>query len=189
MQARYYDPVIGRFYSNDPVDAHSVHSFNRYAYANNNPYAYTDPDGKLSIRKIKPTPTPFPITPPPPPNAPPHEAPNTPNGSPPLTLPDLSDLPILTTTSILVIAVAIIQNSENGVQDEYEDLESAVGSVNPLDEVEYEGKTKSQGLKDQGFTEKWSGTDSDGVIQTAFKNPKTGKYTGGHESSKNDKYW
>jgi RHS repeat-associated protein len=21
MQARYYDPVIGRFYSNDPVDA------------------------------------------------------------------------------------------------------------------------------------------------------------------------
>lgn len=55
MQARYYDPVIGRFYSNDPVDAlghmqrgNSIaHGFNRYAYANNNPYKYTDPDGKF----------------------------------------------------------------------------------------------------------------------------------------------
>ncbi|WP_252730795.1 RHS repeat-associated core domain-containing protein [Colwellia sp. E2M01] len=50
MQARYYDPVIGRFYSNDPVDStrHNsvVHGFNRYAYANNNPYKYTDPDGR-----------------------------------------------------------------------------------------------------------------------------------------------
>ncbi|MBR9908485.1 MAG: hypothetical protein GYB30_10630 [Gammaproteobacteria bacterium] len=46
MQARYYDPVIGRFYSNDPVGFRGVHSFNRYAYANNNPYKYIDPDGK-----------------------------------------------------------------------------------------------------------------------------------------------
>lgn len=55
MQARYYDPVIGRFYSNDPVDAQAhltksnVHGFNRYAYANNNPYRYTDPDGKEGV--------------------------------------------------------------------------------------------------------------------------------------------
>ncbi|WDE10482.1 polymorphic toxin-type HINT domain-containing protein [Thalassomonas haliotis] len=46
MQARYYDPVIGRFYSNDPVGASNVHNFNRYAYANNNPYRYVDPDGR-----------------------------------------------------------------------------------------------------------------------------------------------
>ncbi len=46
MQARYYDPVIGRFYSNDPVGFNNVHNFNRYAYANNNPYKYVDPDGK-----------------------------------------------------------------------------------------------------------------------------------------------
>jgi len=53
MQARYYDPVIGRFYSNDPVDAVShlsneegIRGFNRYSYAVNNPYKYTDPDGK-----------------------------------------------------------------------------------------------------------------------------------------------
>jgi len=56
MQARYYDPVIGRFYSNDPVDAvghigkgNPVHGFNRYTYANNNPYKYTDPDGEFGI--------------------------------------------------------------------------------------------------------------------------------------------
>ena len=53
MQARYYDPVIGRFYSNDPVDAirhlsnaEGIKGFNRYSYAINNPYKYTDPDGK-----------------------------------------------------------------------------------------------------------------------------------------------
>lgn len=53
MQARYYDPVIGRFLSNDPVGAlgHSniAHGFNRYTYANNNPYKYVDPDGELGV--------------------------------------------------------------------------------------------------------------------------------------------
>lgn len=56
MQARYYDPVIGRFYSNDPVGAvehlgtsNGIHGFNRYAYANNNPYKYTDPTGESSL--------------------------------------------------------------------------------------------------------------------------------------------
>jgi len=48
MGARYYDPVVGRFISTDPVgfDEQNVHSFNRYAYANNNPYRYVDPDGR-----------------------------------------------------------------------------------------------------------------------------------------------
>ena len=46
MQARYYDPVIGRFYSNDPVGFTNIHTFNRYGYANNNPYKYIDPDGR-----------------------------------------------------------------------------------------------------------------------------------------------
>jgi RHS repeat-associated protein len=48
MQQRYYDPVIGRFYSNDPVgfSAKEPMLFNRYTYANNNPYKFVDPDGR-----------------------------------------------------------------------------------------------------------------------------------------------
>lgn len=56
MQARYYDPQLGRFYSNDPVDylghlqrGNSDHGFNRYTYANNNPYKYVDPDGEFAF--------------------------------------------------------------------------------------------------------------------------------------------
>lgn len=51
MGARYYDPVIGRFSAVDPVDYQegNIHSFNRYAYANNNPYRYTDPDGHTPL--------------------------------------------------------------------------------------------------------------------------------------------
>ena len=46
MQARYYDPVVGRFYSNDPVGfTGDITTFNRYSYVGNNPYKYTDPTG------------------------------------------------------------------------------------------------------------------------------------------------
>ena len=47
-QQRYYDPVIGRFLSIDPVaaDPDSGSNFNRYWYANNNPYRFIDPDGR-----------------------------------------------------------------------------------------------------------------------------------------------
>lgn len=50
MGARYYDPVVGRFMAMDPVgfSEGNVHSFNRYAYANNNPYRFVDPDGRES---------------------------------------------------------------------------------------------------------------------------------------------
>ena len=42
--------MTGRFVSTDPVgfDEQNLHSFNRYAYANNNPYRYNDPDGRAS---------------------------------------------------------------------------------------------------------------------------------------------
>ena len=45
--ARYYDPVVGRFMGVDPqhFDEKNLHSFNRYAYGNNNPYKFKDPDG------------------------------------------------------------------------------------------------------------------------------------------------
>ncbi len=48
MQARYYDPVVGRFMGVDPVgfvEGNPV-SFNRFAYGNNNPYKFVDPDGR-----------------------------------------------------------------------------------------------------------------------------------------------
>jgi RHS repeat-associated protein len=50
MQQRYYDPSIGRFLSVDPVTAYEnpIGAFNRYWYANNNPYKFTDPDGRQS---------------------------------------------------------------------------------------------------------------------------------------------
>jgi RHS repeat-associated protein len=49
--ARYYDPVVGRFMGIDPVGfmENNLHSFNRYAYGNNNPSRYLDPDGNLPI--------------------------------------------------------------------------------------------------------------------------------------------
>lgn len=49
MQQRYYDPALGRFLSVDPVTAHQRDgsNFNRYWYANNNPYTFIDPDGRL----------------------------------------------------------------------------------------------------------------------------------------------
>ncbi|MDQ3288888.1 MAG: hypothetical protein M3Q42_11655 [Pseudomonadota bacterium] len=49
MQQRYYDPGIGRFLSVDPVTAYDTGDyryFNRYAYAFDNPYKFTDPDGR-----------------------------------------------------------------------------------------------------------------------------------------------
>lgn len=48
--ARYYDPHLGRFMSVDPagVSPTSPFTFNRYGYANNNPYRFIDPDGRQS---------------------------------------------------------------------------------------------------------------------------------------------
>ena len=42
--ARYYDPELGRFTTQDPVL-----SVNQYIYANNNPNKYIDPDGRFII--------------------------------------------------------------------------------------------------------------------------------------------
>jgi RHS repeat-associated protein len=49
MQQRYYDPTTGVFLSVDPVTAYEqpITAFNRYRYANNNPYKFTDPDGRF----------------------------------------------------------------------------------------------------------------------------------------------
>ncbi|MEV8519513.1 RHS repeat-associated core domain-containing protein [Dyella marensis] len=49
MQARYYDPMAGRFLSRDPVSPKSgaLFNFGRYTYANNNPARFVDPDGRV----------------------------------------------------------------------------------------------------------------------------------------------
>ena len=49
--ARYYDPTIGRFLAPDPVpfQEDNLQSFNRYAYGENNPYKYVDPDGRMNL--------------------------------------------------------------------------------------------------------------------------------------------
>jgi len=51
MQQRYYDPIAGRFLSVDPVttDAKTGDHFNRYNYADNNPYKFVDPDGRNPV--------------------------------------------------------------------------------------------------------------------------------------------
>jgi RHS repeat-associated protein len=48
MQQRYYDPQVGRFLSLDSVsaNANTGANFNRFKYAANSPYKFTDPDGR-----------------------------------------------------------------------------------------------------------------------------------------------
>ena len=50
MNARLYDPVLGRMLAPDPyvVDGTSTQAYNRYAYANNNPMSYIDPTGEVA---------------------------------------------------------------------------------------------------------------------------------------------
>ena len=52
---RYYDPNIGRFLSVDPIaaNARTGAGFNRYAYVSNNPYKFTDPDGRYECNGSK----------------------------------------------------------------------------------------------------------------------------------------
>ncbi|GGA46473.1 RHS repeat-associated core domain-containing protein [Dyella nitratireducens] len=51
MQARYYDSATGHFLSVDPTtpSAGGTFTFNRYAYASDNPIGNVDPNGKQTI--------------------------------------------------------------------------------------------------------------------------------------------
>ena len=54
MQQRYYDPAIARFLSVDPVGPldNPINHFGRYHYGLNNPYRFTDPDGRFPLDTI-----------------------------------------------------------------------------------------------------------------------------------------
>lgn len=54
MNGRLYDPVLGRMLSvdNQIQSLVSVHGFNRYTYASNNPLRYTDPDGEFGVKLL-----------------------------------------------------------------------------------------------------------------------------------------
>ncbi|HEX2060441.1 MAG TPA: RHS repeat-associated core domain-containing protein [Thermoanaerobaculia bacterium] len=60
MHARYYEPMLGRFLSVDPVldiklALHEPQLRNRYSYVTNNPLTFTDPDGRYrTFYKEKP---------------------------------------------------------------------------------------------------------------------------------------
>ena len=56
MQARYYDPVVGRFLSSDPVGfaTGGPAYFNRYAYTANDPVNKWDPDGMAAADCCQP---------------------------------------------------------------------------------------------------------------------------------------
>jgi RHS repeat-associated protein len=51
MQARYYDPAVGRFLGVDPAGTQpgDVSKFGRFNYASGNPVRFVDPDGKQEV--------------------------------------------------------------------------------------------------------------------------------------------
>jgi RHS repeat-associated protein len=51
MQARYYDPVVGRFLGVDPAGTQpgDVSKFGRFNYSSGNPVRFIDPDGKQEV--------------------------------------------------------------------------------------------------------------------------------------------
>lgn len=54
MQARFYDPAMGRFLSVDPIGPtpHNIFAFNRYTYGSNNPILNIDPDGRQDVPMV-----------------------------------------------------------------------------------------------------------------------------------------
>ncbi|MFY9551761.1 MAG: RHS repeat-associated core domain-containing protein, partial [Thermoanaerobaculia bacterium] len=61
-RARYYQPAVGRFLSEDPIAADAPSLFGGaglYAYVSNDPIDYLDPDGLFEVKKGVPRPSPI----------------------------------------------------------------------------------------------------------------------------------
>ncbi|MCA3171038.1 MAG: RHS repeat-associated core domain-containing protein, partial [Burkholderiales bacterium] len=58
-RARYYDPVLKRFLSEDPIGL-AGGSLSFYTYVNGNPVMFTDPEGLSAVPSLPPMPNPNP---------------------------------------------------------------------------------------------------------------------------------
>ncbi len=87
-------------------------------------------------------------------------------------------------TGATVMMIAGNGGGSGAPAETFDTLEDATGQMEKLECIE---KVKTKGdLKDFGFTEKWTGQNpTTGEWHSAFFNPKTGKFTGGHMSSRN----
>ena len=56
-RARYYDPKIGRFISEDPITW--MHSLSQFAYVGNNPLIFIDPSGEAALTNNSGRPIPY----------------------------------------------------------------------------------------------------------------------------------
>lgn len=70
-------------------------------------------------------------------------------------------------------------------EENYESFQDAVGQLHGLEGIEVL-ETRNPGARSQGFTEKWIGRAPDGTWYSAFRNPQTGRFSGGKRSSRND---
>jgi hypothetical protein len=75
------------------------------------------------------------------------------------------------------------ERSTGAVAETFDTAEAAVGQVEGKVTVIDRVPTVNAGLRNQGFTETWYVVDRNGTSWTVHRNPRTGMFTGAHESS------
>jgi RHS repeat-associated protein len=175
-RARELDPVSGRFTSSDP-GGFSGGDANLYRYVYNLPAVFVDPTGTTAgFPGTLPLPRILAIP-----------------GVVPATL--ISGCILGTYFGFLWIAQTFPQeiarvfanepvNLPKEFKETYDHFEDAIGetSIDGATDVKVT-EANNENAIEQGYTEHWLGRKSDGSWHSAFRNPKTGKFAGGHESS------